>query len=76
MPEGGEAGGRFAPDASQLTERCCCPCYGTWMTLSRMTATLRFARRWQVWRPRTRLRLIRLLMRWEPDQIARELFRS
>ncbi|HEY1161887.1 MAG TPA: hypothetical protein VGF78_02335 [Candidatus Dormibacteraeota bacterium] len=40
------------------------------MTLFRMTATLRFALRWQVWRPQTRLRLIRLLMRWEPDQVA------
>jgi hypothetical protein len=63
-----EARWRFASDASQLTERCCCLCYATSITLFRMTATLRFAPRWQVWRPR--LRLIRLLMRWEPDQVA------
>ena len=29
-----------------------------------------FALRWQLWRPRTRLRLLRLLMRREPDQGA------
>jgi len=29
-----------------------------------MQAALRFALRWQVWPPRTRLRLIRLQMRW------------
>jgi hypothetical protein len=58
---------RIAP---RPTERCCCLCYGTSMTLFRMTSTLRFALRWQVWRPRTRLRVIRLLMRSEPDQVV------
>jgi hypothetical protein len=35
-------------------------------------ATLRLALRWQLWEPRTRLRLIRLLMRWDREQDARD----
>jgi hypothetical protein len=36
-----------------------------------MQATLRFALRWQVWPPRTRLRLIRLMMRWDRDLVPK-----
>jgi len=36
-----------------------------------MQATLRFALRWQMWPSRTRLRLIRLLMRWNGDLVPR-----
>jgi hypothetical protein len=52
-------------------ELCCCLCYGNYTTLRRMQATLRFALRWQVWPPRTRLRLIRLQMRWNRDLVPR-----
>jgi hypothetical protein len=36
-----------------------------------MHATLRLALRWHLWDPRTRLRLIRLLMRWDSEQVSR-----
>jgi len=50
---------------------CCCLYYGNWAILCGMQATVRFALRWQVWPPRTRLLLIRLLMRWNGDLLAR-----
>jgi hypothetical protein len=38
----------------------------------RVHATLRLALRWQLWEPRTRLRLIRMLMRLDHEQALRD----
>ena len=48
-----------------------CFCYASQAILSRMGATLRFALRWQLWSRRTRLRLIRLQLRWDRDLVPK-----
>lgn len=57
-------------EALAKSDRTCCGlCYGPGLIIDRVKATLDWALRLQVWRPRTRLRLIRLQMRWNRDVV-------
>ena len=62
------AGGLVAFESWPLDESCalcCCKCFAAGEIVVWLRTTLRLALRLRVWRPRTRLRLIRLLMRAE-----------